>query len=488
MIRDVDDHSVTAQTSSDAAKRDKQKSSNFARPILLAVLVLAMAGGTYYFWNVNGKQTASDKKDSKRARTAPVNVAVAKIQDVPIEIRTIGNVLPYSVVNVVPQVGGQLTKVYFTQGQMVKKGDLLFQIDPRAYQAALDQALGMVARDKAQVKTAQANLAKDQANVGQLQANVSRDYSLARLAKTQMSRYDKLVTEGAVSHEQSDQMTTNAATAEAAIDADKKAVDNAKEAVNADKAAIMTAQGTLEADQAMVDSARINLGFTQIRSPINGKTSSLGVYEGNVVAANSATPLCSINQVQPIYVTFTVPEENLDQVRKCMANNTLTVQALIEGKLKEKFVGTVNFLESTVNTASGTVSLRATFANVDSKLFPGQFVDVIVTMPPDGQTTVVPSSAVQTSQTGNSVYVVQPDKTVDFVSVDLKRTYGDLAAIGRGLKPGDVVVIDGQLQLTPGAKVDIQQTHDTTLQADGPKHASPQPEDDQGAAPGAPGK
>jgi len=470
MIRDVEDSLVTTQTTSDEnVSIDKVKKSGIVRPILLTVLILILAGAAYFFWG--GQKGTTDKKaDSKKQRSAPVNVAVARIQDVPIEVRTIGNVLPYSVVNIIPQVGGQLQKVFFTQGQNVKKGELLFQIDPRTYEAALEQALGNVARDQAQIRSAQANLAKDEANVGTLQANVNRDYSLSRLAKTQMSRYDKLVVEGAVSHEQSDQMTTNAATAEATIEADKKAVENAKEVLNADRAAIQTAQGTLRADQAMVDNARIQLGFCQIRSPITGRTGSLNVYEGNVVSANSPTPLVGINQIQPIYVTFTVPEQNLDQVRKCMMDKTLTVQALLEGKRKEKFIGTVTFLESTVNTTSGTVTLRATFPNADSTLFPGQFVDVIVTMPPDGQTTVVPSSAVQTSQQGNSVYVVKPDNTVEFVKVDLKRTYGDLAAIGNGLKAGDVVVTDGQLQLTPGARVDIVK--------------QPTKDQDQGSAPG----
>ena len=459
MIKDVEDSAVAMQTTSDETVIvEKDKRSGAVRPILLTVLIVILAAAAYYFWG-GQKSTDSKSADAKKQRSAPVNVATARIQDVPIEVRTIGNVLPYSVVNIIPQVGGQLQKVFFTQGQSVKKGELLFQIDPRTFDASLEQALGTVARDQAQVNSARANLAKDEAQVGQLQANVDRDYSLARLAKTQMTRYDRLVSEGAVSHEQSDQMTTNAATADAAIEADKKAVENAKEVLNADRAAIMTAQGTLRADQAMVDNARIQVGFTQIRSPITGRTGSLNVYQGNVVTANSPTPLVSINQIQPIYVTFTLPEQNLDQVRKSMMDKTLTVQALIEGKRKEKFIGTVSFLESTVNTSSGTVTLRATFPNADATLFPGQFVDVIVTMPPDGQTVVVPSSAVQTSQQGNSVYVVKPDKTVDFVTVDLKRSYGDLAAIGKGLKAGDVVVTDGQLQLTPGARVDIQQQH-----------------------------
>lgn len=421
----------------------------------MTLLIIIAAAAAYYFWGARPSTDAADAKH-KKDRPAPVNVAIAKIQNVPIEVRSIGNVLPYSVVNIIPQVGGQLQNVYFTQGQFVKKGQLLFQIDPRTYQATLDQTLGNVARDQAQIASAQANLGKDQAQVRQLEANVQRDYAQAKYASAEMARYGTLVQQGAVSKEQSEQMNTNAATSQAAIEADKQAVQNAKEVLKADAAAIMTARGTLKADQAAAQSARIMLGFTQIRSPLDGRTGSLNVYQGNVVSANSPTPLVVIDQVKPIYVTFTLPEQNLDQVRRAMADKTLKVQALIEGRKQNLVQGTVSFLENTVNTSSGTVSLRATFPNLETKLFPGQFVDVIVTMPPDGQTIVVPSSAVQTSQQGNSVYVVKPNKTVDFVTVELKRSYGDMAAIGKGLSPGDVVVTDGQLQLTPGARVEIQ--------------------------------
>jgi multidrug efflux system membrane fusion protein len=291
-----------------------------------------------------------------------------------------------------------------------------------------------------------------------LQANVAKDVAAAKYADAEQKRYATLVKQGAVSSEQSDQMSTNAATAQAVIDADNKAVENARDVVNADKAAIDTAIGTLQADQAAASNAKIQLGWTEIRSPLDGRTGSLNVYEGNVVQANQTTALVTIDQITPIYIQFTLPELSLDQIRSGIQNGTLKVEALIEGQKTDSVEGSVSFLQNTVDTTSGTVTLRATFANAKTRLFPGQFVDVVVTMPSDGNTVVVPATALQTSQQGNSVYVVQPDNTVNFVTVELKRTYGNMAAIGKGLKAGDVVVTDGQLQLTPGAKVAIQKT------------------------------
>ncbi len=192
--KDFEDAVVIQTTPDETVTVEKSKHSGIVRPILLVVLLSIMAAAAYHFWG--GHQSTDTKTaDTKKNRIAPVNVAIARIQNVPIEVRTIGNVLPYSVVNIVPQVGGQLQKVFFTQGQSVKKGDLLFQIDPRTLEAALEQALGNVARDQAQVSTARANLAKDEAQVGQLQANLNRDHSLARMARTQMARYAQLVTD-----------------------------------------------------------------------------------------------------------------------------------------------------------------------------------------------------------------------------------------------------------------------------------------------------
>ncbi len=432
---------------------EKPQHSLTKRIILLVILVALLIGIPWLFRDSFNNSDRKVKKDA----AAPITVTTAVQGVIPIEIRSIGNVLPYSVINVVPQVGGQLSKVTFTQGQYVKTGDLLFEIDPSPYKAALDQAEGNVAKDKAQIEQAQANLARDKAQVGQLRANKAKDEAQLKYATTEMGRYVTLQQEGAVSTEQRDQMDTNQYSAKATIDADEKAIENAQATVNADKAAIDTAKGTLEADTAAAQNARIQLSWCTIRSAIDGRTSSLNVYQGNVVTANASTPLVTIDQVKPIYVTFTVPEQYLDEVRKNLAHHTLMVQVQVEGVKKNAVEGAVSFLENTVNTQTGTVVLRAAFANTDLRLFPGQFVDVIVTMPPDGNTVVIPVTALQTTQQGTAVYILKPDNTVSFSPVEVERTSHDQAAIASGVAAGDIVVTDGQLQLVPGAKVNVVQ-------------------------------
>jgi multidrug efflux system membrane fusion protein len=420
--------------------------------LLVALLALVAAGcaTTYFVWH-----GMSGKEEHKKERSVPVTVARAQLSSVPIQLRSIGNVTPYSVVNITPQVSGQLLKVCFSQGQLVKKGDLLFQIDPRPYKAALAQAEGNVAKDKALIEAARANEAKDQAQVGQLEANLSKDKSQLTYASKEKGRYTELVEEGAVSHEQSDQMTNNEEQAKAIIDADKKAIENALAVVRSDRAQIATAEGTLKADEAAAENARIQLGWTEIRSPIEGRTSSLQVYQGNVVTANTSNPIVTIAQILPIYVSVTVPEQYLNDVRRAQQSGTLSMQALIEGQKADSVRGTISFIENTVNMNTGTIMLRASFENRDMHLYPGQFVDVVITMPPAGATVVVPAHAIQTTQQGPSVYVVN-DNTVELRPVTVGQQSGENAAILEGLKSGEIVVTDGQLQLSPGAHVRIQ--------------------------------
>lgn len=433
---------------------------NSPAKIIVALLILVIGGAAIAY--VPGMLKGPDKSqgDKKKDRQVPVTVATAMSQVVPIEVHTIGNVLAFSTVNVTPQVTGQLTKVDFTQGQFVKKGDLLFQIDPRQYQATLDQALGNVAKDTAMIQSAKANMAKDKATIGQFEANLKKDKASLAYADLEKSRYATLVNQGVVSHEQSDQYNTNAATADATIQADQKAIENARAVVQGDQAAIDTAKGTLEADQGVADNAKLQLSWTTIRSPMDGRTSSLNVYEGNIVNPTGAMPLCSINQVDPIYVTVAVPEQYLNDLRRSQQDGTLKLQALIEGRKTDYVDGTISFMENTVNTSTGTIAMRASFANKDFRLYPGQFVDVIISMPPKGPSVTVPTRAVQNTQQGTSVYIVQSDNSVKLTTIKAGQASGDFTAVQEGVNVGDVVVTDGQLQLSPGAKVQIQKSPD----------------------------
>lgn len=447
-------HTTAAETERSAGRHASPSTPEPANKsplgtVLIALLITGALALGYFLFGPHQQAT------KVKAKAVPVTVAIAKTETVPIEIRTTGNILAYSSVNIIPQVSGMLSKVYFTQGQNVKKGDLLCLIDPRPYQASLDQALGNVEKDQANIQAAVANMARDQATVGQLRANLNKDEASLRYADVEAKRYKHLVQQGAISMEQADQTVTNDATATAQIDADKKQIENEEAVVNSDKAQIDTAKGTLAADQAVAENAKIQLAWCTIRAPIDGRTGQLQIYEGNVVAANSTTPIVNIAQVQPIYVQFTIPEEYLDQVRRCLANNTLRIQALIEGVATDYVQGSASFLDNTVNTTSGTALLRASFSNSDSRLYPGQFVDVLVTMPPPAPSVVVPAAAIQTTQKGNAVYVVQADNTVQLKQVDVARSTDEFAAITSGINAGDTVVTDGQLQLTPGVTVKI---------------------------------
>lgn len=418
-------------------------------------LILIAIASFVVYKATSTSQLAAQEKAAKLARTIPVTVAAAEIKSVPLTIHNIGNVDPYSVVNVLPQVGGQLMSVHFKQGDYVKAGDLLFMIDPRPYQASLAQAEGNVAKDRSQIAVAQANMAKDSASFRQAEANLHKDQATEKLAKVETERYSNLVKQGAVSQEQADQESTAELTASATIAADRANVQNTQAVVNADKANIESAQATLASDQAAADNAKINLGFTEIRSPINGRTGALNVYQGNVVVANANTPLVSIMQVEPIYVTFSVPEKDLPSVRQAQVAGSLKVEALIEGNKSDRVAGMLSFVDNTVDKTTGTIRLRGTFPNTDHQLWPGEFVNVVLTLGQDANALVIPSQAVQTGQDGTAVFVLQSDNTVAYKPVQVSRTQKDLSVITSGLKPGDVVITDGQLQLTPGAPVKV---------------------------------
>ena len=342
----------------------------------------------------------SGKQQPPQKPPVPVTVATATQKTVPVQIKAVGNIEPYSTVAVKSQIGGILTGVHFREGQDVKKGALLFTIDPRPYEAALKQA--------------EANLAKDTAQLEN--------------ARKELSRYEELVRKGYVAQEQYDQIRTNAAALEATVNADK----------------------------ALVENARLQLKYCYIYSPVNGRTGNLIVNEGNLVKANADTPMVVINQIQPIYVAFSVPEQFLGEIKKFMSAGTLKVLVIIGRDETYPDAGFVTFVDNTVDTATGMIKLKATFANRDRQLWPGQFVDSLMTLTTQPDAIVVPSQSVQTGQKGSYVLVIKPDLTAEVRPVVTGLTFEEETVVEKGLHPGEQVVTDGQMMLFPGAKVTVR--------------------------------
>jgi multidrug efflux system membrane fusion protein len=357
----------------------------------------------------------------------PVTVAVAAQKDVPVEIQVIGNVEAYSTISVKAQVTGQLTNVYFHEGDYVKKGDKLFTIDPRPLEAALNQS--------------KANLAKDEASLGQTQANLARDSASARYAQSQATRYAELFKNGIISRDQSEQLQATA--------------DAAAQAVAADKAAIESAKAAIGASRAAVENAQVQLGYTQIASPINGRTGNLTVKLGNVVMANSLE-LVTINEVEPIYVTFAVPEAQLPAIKRYMEQGKLLVRARPQDAPEGEENGLLTFVDNTVDVTTGTIKLKGTFPNSDHKLWPGQFVRVTLRLTMQPKAVTVPNEAVQTGQTGPFLYVVKQDRTVEQRTVATGARVGQDMVIDSGLDAGETVVTEGQLRLVPGSRVVVR--------------------------------
>jgi membrane fusion protein, multidrug efflux system len=332
-------------------------------------------------------------------RTVPVVAGRADQKNIPLQLKVIGNVEAYNSVSIKPLVAGEVEGVYFREGQEVKKGDLLFKIDPRFYAAELKQAEATLARDLAQAKN----------------------------AEEQAKRYAVLVQREYVSKDQYDQLRANADALAATIDADRANVDN----------------------------SRLQLEYCTITSPINGRAGSVLVNKGNVIKANDIA-MTTINQIVPTYVTFTVPEQNLSDIKKYTAMKELRVEAIIPGDEKHPVLGELTFIDNAVDKTTGTIKLKGTFANTDRRLWPGQFVDVILILTTETNRVVVPSSSVQTGQQGQYVYVIKDDMTADLRVVTPGRTYEDWTIIDKGIAAGEKVVTDGQLRLAPGAKVEIK--------------------------------
>jgi membrane fusion protein, multidrug efflux system len=383
---------------------------------LLSCIVLSACSGS----RANGNHSSSTP-------AVPVAAATVVSKTVPIQVRSIGNVEASSTIQIKAQVGGELMKVHFTEGQFVKKGDMLLTIDPRPSEAAVSQIEANIQRDTAQAKQAQAILSKDAAQ--------------ARNAEAEERRYAELLEKGVVSKEQYDQFRTNFEALQATL--------------NADKAAINSAEQAIKADQANLTNAKLQLSYCFIHSPIDGRTGSLMVHQGNLVKENDVA-IVVIDQIDPIRATFTVPEQQLADIKKYSAEGKLRVQAVIPGQEQQPLEGTISFVDNTVDVSTGTIKLKGFFSNPEKRLWPGQFVNVVMTLTMQPDAVIVPSSAVQTGQTGTYVFVINSDLTVESRPVTVGRSLEGETVIGKGLQAGEKVVTDGQLRLVPGAKVEIK--------------------------------
>jgi multidrug efflux system membrane fusion protein len=374
------------------------------------VVILVIAGGIFgYIWQSRSRTAASSAAPAGRGRvrgaggagSAATPVLVSKVgqKTVPIEARAIGTVEAYSTVSIRSQIAGQLMETHFKEGDFVRKGQLLLTIDPRPYEAVLAQAKAELARDKA----------------------------VAVNNRAQASRYLQLLAAGVVPAQQTESFTSAADASDA----------------------------TVSADEAAVQTAQINVEYCNIFSPIDGRTGSLMVKPGNLVKA-ADVPILVINQLNPIFVDFTLPQQYLPDVKKYMAAGSLTVTATLPNDASASEQGTLTFVDNSVDVTTGTIPLRATFANTQNRLWPGLYVNVVLRLSQENDAVVVPTAAIMQSQNGPVVYVVKADRTAEARTVVTNRTVEDETVIVAGLKPGETIVTDGQALLIDGSNVQIK--------------------------------
>jgi len=366
------------------------------RAIAAAAIILVAAAAIW--WRSSGSEPPA-----ARAQTAPPSIPVTPgtvaAEDVPVFLHGIGTVQAYNSVSVKSRVDGQIVKVDFKEGQDVKEGDPLFQIDPRPYQAALAQAEAMKQKDEAQLAGAQADL----------------------------DRYAQLVPSGHQTKQSYDQQKTQVAQLQAAI----------------------------RADEAQISSARLNLGFADIRSPIDGRLGAKLVDKGNLVRAGDNAALVSITEVKPIFVNFTLPQASLDDIREQQQKAPLDVRVYRSDGKKLVAEGKLTLIDNMIDQATGTIRLKARFDNDDENLWPGEFVDVRLILSTRKGVATVPARTVQEGREGHYAYVIKPDSTVERRVVEVASIQDGIAVVTKGLAPGEQVVVDGQYRLTNGARVKL---------------------------------
>jgi multidrug efflux system membrane fusion protein len=402
------------------------------------------------FWVTHRPANPEAQAGHGAKRPVPVVLTQVVTQTVPVEIKTIGNVESVSSVILKSQTDGLITSIRFKEGDQVRQGELLFTIDTRPIEAAIDQAQATVNKDQAQVAQARAQLAKDQAQVRQAVATVKRDQAQRDFARAQEKRYASLLSQQFISQSEYEQTLASNRSAEQTVLADRASLQNAKAILDADLASIHSAEATVQADQANVESNRIKLAYCYIHAPFTGRTGSLKVHMGDTVQTNN-TPMVVLSQLNPINVGFSIPEQSMEAVRAANHAKPFTVSVITRETPPTQLLGKLKFMENTVDVTTGTLRLKATFQN-DNHLWPGQFVDVNLELAQEPNALVIPSQAIQSGQKGDYVYVNQNGKaTMRAIIVD--RVVNDLAVIRSGLRLGDSVVTDGQFQLTPGAPI-----------------------------------
>ncbi|MBS2039604.1 efflux RND transporter periplasmic adaptor subunit [bacterium] len=483
--------------SADAHPAEPRPVRRGARIGCAILALLFLVGGVVGAQRLAGNRK---KREPKPSRPVPVTVTSVEKREVPVEVHVVGSVAPFSTVPITAQIGGQLKRVFFRQGDFVRQGQPLFAIDARPQQAALAQGQAAVERDQAAVAQSQANLlrdqnlveqargalARDRAAVDQARANLRRDQTNQHFAQDEALRYRNLVRQGYVTVEQAQQYATNATAFESTIQADLSALRSAEATYQAslatvksqqstllaDQAAVRSAQATVRSSQASLESVGVQLDYATINSPITGRTGSLNFHEGSIIRPNDTTPLITVDQIQPIYVSFSVPEKYLPEIQQRQQSGHLTVTARLAEVEGPPEVGKVSFIENAVDNTTGTILLRASFPNPLRRLWPGQFVNVTLLLRKQKNCLVLPSQAIQPGQTGDLIFVVKPDNTVESRQVKVDFTYQDLSVLGQGVKEGEVVVTDGQLLLTPGANVTVVKPGSHQKPASGPDKGS----------------
>jgi multidrug efflux system membrane fusion protein len=364
---------------------------------LLVVAAVLVSGYVLYSWRL---PVTKPGNDPRTAIAAPVTVAPVSIGPFEIRAHTIGTVSIDATVQVKSQVDGRILEAPFSEGQIVHKGDLLFRLDPALFQAQLKQSEAALARDQAQLANAQSDL----------------------------KRFTDLAKKGFATAQQEEQAAAQAKVLSAGI----------------------------AADMAAIDIAKLQLSYTEISAPLDGKTGRILVRPGNLVKANDTGALVVINQLQPIAVNFSLPQQDLPSLQQRMAEHALEVSVAIPGDKREPLVGKVDFINNAVDTTTGTIALKAVFDNADQRLVPGELVDVTILLQTIDNALIVPREAVNQGQTGQYVYRLMDDGTVAVSPVKVAYEDAGRTVLSKGVKPGDRVVTDGQLRLAPGVKVDVK--------------------------------